>query len=30
MVHKPKVQFPKLLKENDPSGSRTNVTGVRD
>ena len=29
MVHKPKVGFAKLSKNNDPSGSRTRVTGVR-
>jgi hypothetical protein len=29
MVHKSKVGFAKLLKNNDPSGSRTRVTGVR-
>ena len=29
MVPKPKVGFAKSLKNGDPSGSRTRVTGVR-
>ena len=30
MVHKPKMPFAKSLKNADPRGSRTLVTGVRD